>query len=193
MSPNGDWWLLISIGFLLLVPLLPAVILYKLFEQKTIVTGPFKGLRLDLSGAFAGYFLLLVLCSSLFFGPGGKLRDYRNQIAQLNAQLQDEKKHGIWTVRGRILLKESQNIPMEGIGVAILPPPQVYSDGLFEVSVVKDKSNGQLPTLEISKAGYFKETVHLETISKSWQKYSKSIDESGKLITIDDPIELTKE
>ncbi|MFN2540929.1 MAG: hypothetical protein ABR514_02010 [Chthoniobacterales bacterium] len=194
----NDWWSIISIAFLVLVPLVPAVILYKLFEQKTVVRGPFKGLRLDLSGAFAGYFLVLLLCSSLFYGPGEKSRNYRNQIAQLTAKLNDATELGTaWTVRGRVALKGSGSTPMEGVGIAILPMPQVYRDGLFEIRVVKDKSAGEsarLPTLEISKAGYFPETIHLEPISaKLGKQYSKTIDEPNRIINIDDVIELTKE
>jgi len=198
MNSNADWWPLISIGFLVLVPLVPAVILYKMFEQKTVVTGPFKGLRLDLSGAFAGYFLVLLVCSSLFYGPGEKSRDYRNQIVKLTAELNEQRDSGTaWTVRGRIALKGNENVPMQGVGIAILPIPQPYRDGLFETRVVKDKSTGQtarLPTLEISKSGYYTETIHLEAMAATLGKqYNKSIDEQKRVITIDDVIELTKE
>jgi hypothetical protein len=75
---------LISIGAILLLPLIPAVSLYKLFEQKTIVTGPFKGLRLDLSGAFAGHFLLLIVCVGMLLGPLHQTQDYKKAIATSN-------------------------------------------------------------------------------------------------------------
>ena len=192
----GDWWPLVSIGFLVLVPLIPAVILYKMFEQKTVVTGPFKGLRLDLSGAFAGYFLLLILCSSFLYGPGERSQNYKNEIANLAAKLNEEANLArAWTVSGKIALKG--NDKMQDVGIAILPVPQVFKDGSFEIRVVKDKAGretARLPSLEISKSGYFPETVHLEPMgAKLGKQYSKTIDEKNCVITIDDPIELTKE
>ena len=198
MNSNTDWSPLISIGFVVLVPLIPAVILYYLFEQKTVVTGPFKGLRLDLSGAFAGYFLVLIVCSSLLFGPVERSRNYKDQIAKLTAQLNELSDVGTaWTVRGKIALQGNENVQTAGVGIAILPPPQIFRDGLFEVRVLKDKSGGpvaRLPSLEISKLGYLTETVHLENLgAKLGKQYDKNIDERNRLITIDEVIELRRE
>jgi hypothetical protein len=48
----------------LLVPVVPAVLIYRLVpDNKVAVTGPFKGLTLNMSGAFAAYFVLCVAAS----------------------------------------------------------------------------------------------------------------------------------
>jgi hypothetical protein len=197
-----DWYPLVSIGFLLLLPLVPAVILYKLFEQKTIVSGPFRGLRLDLSGAFAGYFLLLIICSGLLFGPGGyyakRSTDLTKQLTDLTKQLQDisDLRTG-WLVRGTIALKTgdgSNDQQMDGVGIAIEPVPKILDDGYFEINVLKDKAGGtkaRFPNLRISKLGYFPAVVHLEPLGKTLGKeYPKTIDESGRTVSIDQVVEL---
>ena len=51
----------------LLLPLIPAFLLYKFLPSRTSVTGPFKGLNLKLTGAFGGYFLLVLTAIGVFF------------------------------------------------------------------------------------------------------------------------------
>src|SRR4028118_480786 len=47
---------------ILLVPIIPAYILYKFLPQSdTDVSGPYQGLSIKLKGAFAGYFLLVIV------------------------------------------------------------------------------------------------------------------------------------
>jgi len=57
---------LFLLAALLLVPLVPAYILYRNLPSETKVSGPFKGLNLQLTGAFAGYFVLVLFGSGLF-------------------------------------------------------------------------------------------------------------------------------
>lgn len=194
---SGDWWGLISLGVLIAAPLVPAILLYKLFEQKTFVSGPFQGLRLDLSGAFAGYFLILLLCSGLLYGPLDRGRELRNEIAKLTDQLNDAKDLGTaWTVSGTIRLKDSQYASLQGASVTIFPAPRITRDGVFQIQVVRDKSgtSPRLPPIEISNPGYFPETVHLEPMSgKLGKQYNKTIDQKNRTLAIDDPIELTKD
>src|SRR5688572_26106823 len=50
------------IAVVVLVPLIPAFLLYKFLPSgRTEVGGPFKGLDIKLSGAFAGYFLVVLI------------------------------------------------------------------------------------------------------------------------------------
>ena len=52
---------LVSLAVMVLLPLVPAYLLFKALPSTAIVTGPFQGLKLKLGGAFAGYFILAVL------------------------------------------------------------------------------------------------------------------------------------
>lgn len=58
---------IITLAAILLMPLIPAFLLYKFLPSKTNVGGPFKGLSLKLTGAFAGYFLLVISAMSVFY------------------------------------------------------------------------------------------------------------------------------
>ena len=48
-----------------LVPIIPALLLFKALPSAAAIDGPFKGLTIKLGGAFAGYFLVLLLMSQL--------------------------------------------------------------------------------------------------------------------------------
>ena len=51
---------------LVLLPIIPAYVLYRTLPSRAIVKGPFKGLNIQLSGAFAGYFIVLLVVFSFF-------------------------------------------------------------------------------------------------------------------------------
>jgi hypothetical protein len=46
---------------ILLLPLLPAFVLFRFLPSSSDVQGPFKGLTVQIGGAFAGYFLTVLL------------------------------------------------------------------------------------------------------------------------------------
>ncbi len=50
----------------LLLPIIPAYILYKSLPSEAQVDGPFKGLNIKLTGAFGGYFLLVMISIAAF-------------------------------------------------------------------------------------------------------------------------------
>jgi len=67
MPPNVVALLLIT-----LLPLIPAWVTFKLLPSKAAVSGPFKGLKINLGGAFAGYFLIFLVLIGIrdsFEGP----------------------------------------------------------------------------------------------------------------------------
>ena len=89
----------------LLLPLIPAFLLYKFLPSKTNVSGPFKGLNLKLTGAFGGYFLLVLTAIGVFFpllkNEQSKLIDQQNEkIKQLESMLGS---HQQWTMKGNVV------------------------------------------------------------------------------------------
>lgn len=63
------------LALVILLPLIPAYLLYRTMPSGAWAKGPFKGLKIHLTGAFAGYFILLVTIVSLAFGLMKPLRD----------------------------------------------------------------------------------------------------------------------
>lgn len=89
----------------LLLPLIPAFLLYKFLPSKTSVTGPFKGLNLKLTGAFGGYFLLVLTAIGVFFpllkNDQAKVIEQQNaKIKQLENSISD---HQQWVMKGYIV------------------------------------------------------------------------------------------
>jgi hypothetical protein len=81
----------LALAAILLLPIIPAYIIYKFLpESETNVEGPYKKLNLKLKGAFAGYFLLVLLSLGLQYvvmtSREGK------QIEQLTRSLNDSSK-----------------------------------------------------------------------------------------------------
>ncbi len=84
---------------ILLIPIIPAYILYKFLPaSETDVSGPYQGLSLKLKGAFAGYFLLVIVGLALQYvimnnKQGRMIESLSAQAKQRDttiAQLQDQ-------------------------------------------------------------------------------------------------------
>ena len=52
---------LIEVAGFVLIPMIPALILYKVLPSRAKVSGPFKGLNINLQGAFGGYIVLVLV------------------------------------------------------------------------------------------------------------------------------------
>src|SRR5215813_3133339 len=72
----------------ILFPVLPAYILYKALPARTSVKGPFKGLNIQLSGAFGGYFLLVLAVLSFV----QLVLITRKSAAKLSGEIETKKK-----------------------------------------------------------------------------------------------------
>jgi hypothetical protein len=88
----------------LLLPLIPAFLLYKFLPSKTNVSGPFKGLNLKLTGAFGGYFLLVLTAIGVFFpllknDQAKVIEQQSEKIKQLENTISDHQK---WVMKGYI-------------------------------------------------------------------------------------------
>src|SRR5271168_3825451 len=80
MSQDQINWIYIAIE--LLVPIVPAFLFNWLLPGSTIVSGPLKGLKINLTGAFAGYFLLFFL---IYLAPRPKGGEVWTVIGKISA------------------------------------------------------------------------------------------------------------
>lgn len=134
---------LVFITALVILPLIPAVVLFRTLPSKGHVSGPFKGLNVKFSGAFAGYLIL--------FG------------CLLQIRPTDFDHSHIWQVQGRIAFKRPQSEAKPNtndIRVRVTPPDLVVhgngSGGSFRFDVPIPERNGapDFPRLSLDLAGY---------------------------------------
>src|SRR6185436_7938836 len=93
---------LVLIAFAILIPITPAYILYKALPSDAKVAGPFRGLNIRLSGAFGGYFLLVLLIFGFHY-------------SQPNSQYE------VWEVRGQIKTDNGEAVESK-VRFSLLPP-----------------------------------------------------------------------
>ncbi len=163
----------------ILVPLIPAYIIYRFLPSKTIVSGPFQGLNVQLSGAFGGYFLLVLVMTGFIYSRPPQTT------------------YEVWTIEGNIVLgKEGGTLKASDISVvpSLIEFP---SDKRFRLDVpIKRGQADQLvfPSLRIQHDGY--ESVSLPIDDKTFTLGNKSFtmirDEKNKVVRIDGDIELQK-
>ena len=125
---------------MILVPLIPACIIYWLLPSKTVVRGPFKGLQIQLGGAFGGYFLL-VLCIFGFITTR-------------------QRAFTLYTVEGKIQLKSAQDLKAVSMGISP-PTAQVLPTGDFIIRVPVENGSHELPWLLIECLGYDAVNINL--------------------------------
>lgn len=164
--------IIVIILLIVLVPIVPAYILYKSFPltAKTIVKGPFKGLNINFKGAFAGYFIVLLLVS-------GICSPYLFQI--------EKKKYEKWSIWGVIDTNGHDDLKKEDVTFLIEPPSfSVESKGGFFIPQVfiekKERGYPQILSLTIRRKGYKNKTLILR-------------DGEGGVEFVKKQIEITKE
>lgn len=145
--------ILVNVTAMLLLPLIPAFVLYRTLPSKATVKGPFKGLTINLSGAFAGYFLLVGMSATMIY-----------QSSKAPPQVFE-----VWRVVGSVgyapTTPQFGNLrrATDGIDVSILPPAfRVGTDGSFSLDVVVRpgyiETARDFPSLVFRRAG-FKEVI----------------------------------
>ena len=189
---------LINISYIfiiLLVPIIPAYFIYKVLPQDkpsdAEVTGPFAGLKIKLTGALAGYFIIALLA----FGAIKQfcVSDQQKQINELQHKIASmEQQKQFWEIEGKIVLgADSQPvIDPSKIRLTVKPPaPRIDDDGRFLVNW-----DVKTPMLRIERDGYLPEVVQLEAQPR-WgaTDYEVKLDPNTKKIIINKTITLKRD
>ena len=112
----------LALAAILLLPLLPAYIIYKFLpESETNVEGPYKKLNLKLKGAFAGYFLLVLMSLGLQYvtmnsSQGKKIEELTRSMTDSSVLLQtyrsqiEANKNPVidWKIKGIVIPGEKE-------------------------------------------------------------------------------------
>ena len=167
---------MITLIFLILLPIVPAYLLFTTLPGKAAVAGPLKGFRINLSGAFAAYFSLVVLLLSTF--------------SLWNPAPPPLK----WTVVGQVVdAATSEPIPV--IELRLTPPNQhTDGDGCFRMKFTTDLGDDAAtmvyPRLVVIADGYKAGYVDLDPQSPLLAKRG-AVSEGRQIIKIGQ-IALTK-
>jgi len=169
---------LLSMTLAFFVPIVPAFVLYRTLPSTAVVSGPFKGLTIQLSGAFGGYFLLTLIA----FG-------------YLAAQPRPTATDELWEVSGMISVPNGSPIDKDHLRVSLQPTAYDLSgDGSFSVRLpAKRDASGKawFPKLVFEAPNLATRTIDLNTENLAFgQKLKLSTDQQRKAISVNEMIEL---
>ena len=164
---------LVNLAAMVLLPLIPAWILYRVLPSSGNVSGALGGFHIKLGGAFGGYFALVILM--LWYGP---------KLA----------KDQVWTVTGQIGFEDQSQAPdLTSILVSSQPPSlDLDKTGRFTMQIlVKPGQAGELvfPNLIAEHEGYIPANVDLSQHPPKFVKnYKVARDERTQNIVINEPV-----
>lgn len=171
------------VAAVILIPVVPAYLLYKYLPPgQAEVGGPFKGLDIKLSGAFAGYFLVLLIASSLLV-----FLIKTEPVAGAPCPLPPANRYEVYTVSGKIDLRKS-NLKSDRLILSLDPKEQiVLPNGTFRFDIpVKPGQGGKLdfPSLLISSTEEDVENKPISLKPGADPEYDLVYDDTAKTITI---------
>jgi hypothetical protein len=163
------------LSFVILLPLLPAFLLFKLLPARAVVKGPLSGLQVNLSGAFGGYVALTVFITG---------------VAAANHMLKPA--DPVWHVRGAIQLEQDDIPPGTHLQFELMPLEKTYKaaiDKTFDVDIpMADRA--PIPHFFFNPQGYVGERVELSDLGRPGNY--KSHMENATTLVIEEPIVLRK-
>ncbi|MDR3418635.1 MAG: hypothetical protein P4L83_20885 [Nevskia sp.] len=168
-------WTVFALVLSVALPLVPAVIIYKLFPDTQVAAkGPLSGLTLKTSGAFAAY--LIVFLGAIPFD---------NRVFDLIA----EQTSPSWTIDGRIQLVDASGKDITGarLGdqmVGVVTTPQYFQSVRDRVTVTVVAQNNRIPIITYSVPQLGSTVVDLS--HPDGLKLTR--DEQRRTISIDSPI-----
>jgi hypothetical protein len=170
---------------ILLLPVIPAFLLFRFLPSSADVQGPFQGFTVKLGGAFAGYFvtvLLSWLVARSLLEPTWS--DNWNVVAHI-AFDGTPPNHPSPKSATVLVQPPSPDIKDSGELQMMVPIPRVHSEAIY------------IPTLVVAADGYETADVPLDPDNKhlgalNGQDYQVTFDEVHHLIRIGKPIVLTK-
>jgi hypothetical protein len=169
---------------ILLVPILPAFLLFRYLPSYGIVKGPFKGMNIKFGGAFAGYIAAVLVAW------------------QIAASLLQPTWSDNWNVVAHVQFEGAGGNPPVGETAVVVRPPSAAIDpgGTVQMAVsIPRAPQGALgiQRLIVSYDGYLPVTVPLAPTSTSsaaygGEDYQVTFDKATRQIVIARPIVLTK-
>src|SRR5271157_254051 len=178
---------LLEFAVMVLAPLLLAVVIYRFAPSRAAVKGPFKGVSLNLQGAFAGCFAFMLLIFSfhdkLFPPPPAP-------------------KYEVWSVDGKIVYEGDDPAKVANQTTIYMDPPvvTVHADGTFHAEFATQPghggSNEEFPVMYVDLNDQQHDPVPLYLDGKprpyETNQYTVHIDQQAKEIEVEKPVVLKK-
>jgi hypothetical protein len=173
---------LIYICVATLLPLIPAFVIYKTLGRYAPTSarvrgtpglfGFLKGLKVDLKGAGASYFLLVfIIFGYILTRPHPPQRAY-------------------YTVEGQVALSPKDTLDTSSLQIAVLPPQlDVTPSGVFKFDIVLPHASAPLPSLVVSYPGHYSASIELDRASRF---STPNVTIGGDRVSIGDPVTLSR-
>jgi hypothetical protein len=189
--------LLVLTGVVLLVPMIPAYILFKFLPSSAIGKGPLQGLHVNFTGAFAGYFMVVLV--AIPFTQYSQTKARQEKIDDLERQLRlsgMRQTFQAYLVQGRIeVAPGSPDVDVNSVSITVFPPLVGMSPGdktFWTVVPVQKNNFGRIATLQIRSLDFLPAEVHLLGDSLLKATVRTVVDTSSQIIYIKDPIVLRR-
>ena len=157
----------------ILLPIVPAYILYKFLPQKKSEKGAFKGLTIRSRGAFGAYFITFLVLSVLLF-------------AYFNRPVPSD--YEVWRVEGWVKYEQADDEKYKSITINPEYPEIIFNpDGSFVITglMLPTKINGPTDVTSISIEANGYETISIP-ISKSFTEEGRFVHDSIKKVDFND-------
>jgi hypothetical protein len=195
IANQGAASLLIILSAVLLLPLIPAWVLYRFLPARTSVTGPFKGLNVKLSGAFSGYFLLVLIALGLAYAVTGSAADTNTAALAAENQALRARLDSLqeWEMEGAV----ETDAPSETRVFVAGKSTEFLSTGRFTVRMLVEKGANGRPKLPLALCFYHKangyKVLNLDTtFSQDRKLFGVQVNDSSRHILIRKSITLKK-
>jgi hypothetical protein len=146
--PQDELRALLNLGLVILLPMVPAFVLFKALPGTAVVSGPLQGLNIKLGGAFAGYFALLILVFSTH-------------------KIWNPAPGEIWEVSGKVVDENGAVIKqLTAKDIGLIPNSvNAYENGTFKLTVASMPTQGggiEFPQVTVGHEDFQPTTIPLD-------------------------------
>lgn len=172
-------------GLVFLGPLIPSVLIYKIFPETSVAaTGSLSNFKINASGAFAAYLVLVLAGNLLLSDTQGRILDMRNLIAPT------------WTIKGNLELRDSDDKIVDNQKmfdqVSVSVKPEIFTSANGDIHFkIPGTIEGALPQrmITIDVTGFGRGKINLTSIDSS-DSEKMAIDYEKKIIDFKKPIKI---
>ena len=158
-----------------LAPLVPAILIYKLFPATSVaVNGPLAGLTVLASGAFAGYLIVFAATFPL-------IKNMENTFSGFQ--------RSIWTIKAQIQMLDKNGVELTSIDnfsrVNVYTEPKPFSVNGNIVRMKIAEGDGEFPLLVVQAPSFGGKAIVVDRSTRSFR-----FDNYNKTIELIDPIKI---